>query len=209
LTIATRSVPLSREATLPDAMRQVAFRFPGRYSVATIVERIASETGVPMLLTPDALMPASRFAVGGTAGEALAAAALPLPALPRGSGWRKSAFGEKSLSDLNFSSQTYGNTFELNYAGTFAGLLDYVAVRAGLQWKYEDDRILFYRVSTRTFFVKTLSSSFKYTASLSASTGGGGGAEEEGWQQFGQHGLRVRLLGRYRKDPEFPGLRRW
>ncbi|UIN19845.1 hypothetical protein [Herbaspirillum frisingense] len=171
LTIATRSIPLSREAALPDAMRQVAFRFPGRYSVATIVERIASETGVPMLLTPDALMPASRFTVGGTAGAALAAVAQPLP----GATSEKSAFGEKSLSDLNFSNQMYGSAFELNYAGTFAGLLDYVAVRAGLQWKYEDDRILFYRTSTRTFMVKTLSTSFKYTASLSASTGGDGG----------------------------------
>ena len=111
LTIATRSVPLSREATLPDAMRQVAFRFPGRYSVATIVERIASETGVPMLLTPDALMPASRFAVGGTAGEALAAAALPLPgAAARGRAGEKSAVCGKSLSDLNLSSPTNGNT---------------------------------------------------------------------------------------------------
>ncbi len=174
LIIATRSIPLSREAALPDAMRQVAFRFPGRYSVATIVERIASETGVPMLLTPDALMPASRFTVGATAGAALAAAALPLPGA-QGSASEKSAFGEKNLSDLNFSNQTYGNTYELNYAGSFAGLLDYVAVRAGLQWKYEDDRILFYRLSTRTFFVKTLSTSFKYSASLSASTGGDGG----------------------------------
>lgn len=181
LIIATRSMPLSREAALPDAMRQVAFRFPGRHSVATIVERIASETGVPMLLTPDALMPASRFTVGGTAGAALAAVALPLAgAGPQAASGEKSAFGEKGLSDLNFSNQAYGNTYELNYAGSFAGLLDYVAVRAGLQWKYEDDRILFYRVSTRTFFVKTLSTSFKYTASLSASTDGGGGGGGSG-----------------------------
>nr|WP_198980726.1 secretin N-terminal domain-containing protein [Herbaspirillum sp. ASV7] len=183
LIIATRSMPLSREAALPDAMRQVAFRFPGRYSVATIVERIASETGVPMLLTPDALMPASRFAVGGTAGAALAAAALPLPgAAAQGASGEKSAFGERGLSDLSFTNQTYGNSFELNYAGSFAGLLDYVAVRAGLQWKYEDDRILFYRLSTHTFFIKTLSTSFKYTATLSASTdsGGGGGGGGSG-----------------------------
>ena len=173
LIIATRSMPLSREAALPDAMRQVAFRFPGRYSVATIVERIASETGVPMLLTPDALMPASRFTVGGTASAT--AMAPVLGAGTQGGANEKSAFGEKGLSDLSFNNQTYGNTYELNYAGSFAGLLDYVAVRAGLQWKYEDDRILFYRVSTRTFLVKTLSTSFKYTANLSASTDAGGG----------------------------------
>ncbi|HZG22722.1 MAG TPA: secretin N-terminal domain-containing protein [Herbaspirillum sp.] len=181
LVIATRSMPLSREAALPDAMRQVAFRFPGRYSMATIVERIASETGVPMLLTPDALMPASRFTVGANGGQA-AAAAPAAGATAQGGASEKSAFGEKGLSDLSFSNQAYGNTYELNYAGSFAGLLDYVAVRAGLQWKYEDDRILFYRVSTRTFTIKTLSSPFKYTATLSASTdssgggGGGGGA---------------------------------
>ncbi|KAF1037780.1 MAG: Outer membrane lipoprotein BfpB [Herbaspirillum frisingense] len=176
LVIATRSMPLSREAALPEAMRQVAFRFPGRYSIATIVERIATETNVPMLLTPDALMPASRFTVGGAAGSATAVAAGPLPgAAPQGAFDEKSAFGEKGLSDLSFTNQAYGNTYELNYAGSFAGLLDYVAVRAGLQWKYEDERILFYRVSTRTFFIKTLSNSFKYSASLSASTDGGGG----------------------------------
>ncbi|WP_433691771.1 secretin N-terminal domain-containing protein [Herbaspirillum seropedicae] len=174
LIIATRSMPLSREAALPDAMRQVAFRFPGRYSVATIVERIASETGVPMLLTPDALMPASRFTVGGNAGAGAIAGPAPGAGPQSGTG-EKSAFGEKGLSDLSFSNQAYGNTYELNYAGSFAGLLDYVAVRAGLQWKYEDDRILFYRVSTRTFLIKTLSTSFKYTANLSASTDGGGG----------------------------------
>ncbi|BEV16238.1 secretin N-terminal domain-containing protein [Herbaspirillum sp. DW155] len=188
LIIATRSIPLSREAALPEAMRQVAFRFPGRYSLATIVERIASETGVPMLLTPDALMPAARFTVGASAGATAATVGAPPGASPQGGAGEKSAFGEKGLSDLSFSNQAYGNTYELNYAGTFAGLLDYVAVRAGLQWKYEDDRILFYRVSTRTFFVKTLSTSFKYTANLSASVDGGSGGGGGGGSGGGSGG---------------------
>lgn len=178
LVIATRSIPLSREAALPDAMRQVVFRFPGRYSLATIVERVASETGVPMLLSPDALMPASRFTVGGAAAGGGGAQG-PQAGPAQANASEKSAFGEKGLSDLSFSNQSYGNTYELNYAGSFAGLLDYVAVRAGLQWKYEDDRILFYRVSTRTFVIKTLSTAFKYSATLSASADGTGAVVEE------------------------------
>lgn len=65
----------------------------------------------------------------------------------------------------------------LNYAGTLAGVLDAIANRTGLYWRYVDNRIVFSRLQTRTFHMRTMPgiSSFSATVGKSAASGDSAG----------------------------------
>ena len=189
--IARRSIALSRDAALPDAFRLVTFRFPGRYTLPNVAERISREVGIPIVITSDALMPASMFSIatGGQAGAGamgpggmLPGAAAGLNGTPNvpgaagaataGAGSAPPSFASQRLSDLSVPSAGYTDTFELNYSGPLAGLLDDLVARAALQWRYEDGRIILYRVSTRSFLIKALPTPVKLSGTLSVSAGG-------------------------------------
>lgn len=60
----------------------------------------------------------------------------------------------------------------VNYKGPLSGLLDEVANRFGIWWKYEKNEIYFYKYITKTFVIYSLPTS----PSLSVSVGGEGGA---------------------------------
>jgi type IVB pilus formation R64 PilN family outer membrane protein len=45
---------------------------------------------------------------------------------------------------------------DVNYNGKLSGLLDMVAARFGLSWKYEDDYIHIYNLDTETFYLKAI-----------------------------------------------------
>ncbi len=194
--ISTRSVPLARDAALPSHIKRVVFRFPGRHTLQTLTERISREIGIPIILSPDALRPASSFApgsggAGGLAGGAGAAGAAagagsmafsPTGNMPASSG---QAFANGAeLGALVVNPADYQRTFELSYAGTLDGLLDKIAAMASLNWKYEDQRLVFYRVQTRSFAIKTLPGALNLGALQGGGSGsggaGGGGASSGG-----------------------------
>jgi hypothetical protein len=78
-------------------------------------------------------------------------------------------------SRLALNDQVAQNTIELNYSGSLSGLLNQVAAKTRLRWTYEDDRIVFRRVITRSIVVKSLPGAIKSSGNLSISSGGGNG----------------------------------
>lgn len=68
----------------------------------------------------------------------------------------------------------------LNYTGTVAGMMDAIANRTGLYWRYVDNRIVFSRMQTRTFHMRTMPGTSQFSAtvgkSANASEGSGGTA---------------------------------
>lgn len=78
---------------------------------------------------------------------------------------------EPSMEDLG--AQWADSTRMLvNYKGPISGLLDEVANRFGVWWKYEKKEIYFYRYITKTFVIYSLPTN----PSLNVSVGGEGGA---------------------------------
>ncbi len=191
-----RSVPLVRSAMLPAHIEQVTVRYPGRHSLSTIADVLTRTLGVVVLMSPDALQdPLTFLPAGGTPsaisgvaaaanptglGAASARVASPVSSIPGGS-----VADADPSDDLVVRAQQVGanrlggtrlrasNSFELNYSGSLAGLLDSIANQAQLQWVYEDDRIVFRRVVTQFFQIKTLPGSLKGSSSFSASSGSG------------------------------------
>lgn len=70
----------------------------------------------------------------------------------------------------------------LNYTGTLSGLLDTIADRTGLHWQYKDGVVVYSRLMTRTFQIKTMPGTSSYAATVGKSATGtsnaqGGGAQ--------------------------------
>ncbi len=144
------SIPLAKEVKLPPALREkvdtTLMYATGKADLATLAERITHATGIPVRVKPDALLPAEQF-------------------LPRLSGsivpssvtapWQASfGRGKQPLSQL----------------------LDMIARRLGVSWRYDTDHIEFYRTQTRVFDVRALTlnsqSEIKLGRSATAKSGG-------------------------------------
>ena len=78
---------------------------------------------------------------------------------------------QPSMEDLG-AQWTDSSRMIVNYKGPMSGLLDEVANRFGIWWKYEKGEIYFYKYITKTFVVYALPTN----PSLSVSVGGSGGS---------------------------------
>ena len=78
---------------------------------------------------------------------------------------------EPSMEDLG-AQWTDSTRMLVNYKGPISGLLDEVANRFGVWWKYEKKEIYFYKYITKTFVLYSLPTN----PSLSVSVGGEGGS---------------------------------
>lgn len=165
--LAGRAVPLARNVSLPLALRQgvtTAVLFPdSRVSLSTAGERIMLATGLNVAISPDVyiddsqLLPRnSQSSTGGTERKQPAPVmqAQPLnpngaPPLPELSPIALGTIGaaSKPQQDSPFS-------FEFpKVEAPLAQILDLIAVRLGIKWKFDDstNTIRFYRLVTKTW----------------------------------------------------------
>lgn len=147
--LAGRARPLSREVTLPAALRKdvdTTLMFAGGDAdLATLGERIARATGIPVRVRPDALLPPELF-------------------LPRLAGAAAGAMGLPTRATLPQGSQPLPR------------VLDALAWRLGVSWRYREGAIDFYRTQTRVFDVRALTLTARVDARLgrAGKTGGQG-----------------------------------
>ncbi len=155
LKLAVRSIPLGRDAALPENIRSVTFRTAERMSLKDIAERLSRELQILVLLSPELRSEADA--------------------------------GLRSAGQRPAGSETGDDkSMVLNFSGSLSDLLDHVAILAQVQWKYENNRIEFYRHQTTTYVVKAFPGDFKITSPLSA--GGAGGAGGTGGGAGGSGG---------------------
>lgn len=171
-----RSVNLRAESQLPARLNQVTIQLPGRHSLATVAAVLSRSLDLPVVMSPDALMDAAQF-------SPLTAGSAPTTTTSS-TGSAADRASQAGARRLNISPSEALNSIELNYSGPVVTLLDQIAARAGLYWEYTGGRILFSRVVSRTFAIKSMSPGVKTTGSISLSSSGasgeGGGGESSG-----------------------------
>ncbi|NYT61344.1 hypothetical protein H0A66_03260 [Alcaligenaceae bacterium] len=150
--LAGRSQPLARELTLPAALRanvETTLMFSdGPVDLLRLAQRITAATHIPVHVAPDALLPLEQFLPRlGVAGQGAATIVAPTSVLLAG--------GPEPL----------------------ARILDTVGARLGVMWRYQNERIEFYRTETRVFNIRALT----LDASAEASLGLGGSDKTEGF----------------------------
>ncbi|NYT69601.1 hypothetical protein [Pusillimonas noertemannii] len=144
--LAGRAQPLAREVTLPPALRadvRTTLVFPGAaLDLPAIAQRITLATGIPVHVRPDALLPQERFTprLAGTAGNA--------------------APGVGAAATMHLAGEP----------GPLSSLLDRIGAALGVQWRYADRRIEFYRTETRMFNVRALTLNADAEAALGSGT---------------------------------------
>jgi len=177
-----KSIPFSRSTMLPTHIGNITLRVPGRHNLSTVADLISNATGIPVLMTPDALMDVSLFSPGKGATGAGAAGPAGLTGTTAKDNNDEAAVYANLMAAgaarLALNDQTAQSTVELNYSGSLSGLLNSISAKTRLRWTYEDDRIVFRRVITRSIMVKTLPGSIKSTGSLTTSSGGASGATQ-------------------------------
>lgn len=141
--IVGRAVPLARSVSLPSALQAnvntTMFFAGGAIGLRKAAQRITAVTGIPVYVSPEAMLPLARFlpklagaavATGAATGSADATVTL--------------SGGPQPLVDV----------------------LDRICARLGVHWRYQSHRITFYRTQTRVFNVRSLTLNSSAEASL-------------------------------------------
>jgi len=163
---ASRSVPVDPSLNLPSHLGKLTLRLPGRHGLGQIAEMLSRVTELPVLVTPDALMDPALFQPG-TAAAAAAGPALASSAQNSEAQTQSQAAALRATTVI-FNNAELRTTFELNYSGSLRGFLDDLSARAGLQWRYNEGRIVLSRVVTRVMPVKAVSGGITASATLTA-----------------------------------------
>lgn len=144
-------------------------------SFAEFAERITLRSGIPTKIAPDAMQAVARSSQPAGQNTQPAGANNPSPANFIASLASPSALGASSSG-----AGANGSTRITYSGGTFKGLLDTVAARFGIFWKYNDGIIQFYYTDTRTFQISAVPGDAALTASVTSGatssgsdTGGG------------------------------------
>ncbi|MGP5465259.1 PilN family type IVB pilus formation outer membrane protein [Pseudomonas helleri] len=173
--------PLVTRRGLPFSLdRDIAYRPAGPVSITDVAQLITKETGLQVIVAPDALNPGilSSKSAGNTARGA--AQAVPDPDSLAGllpNGMTGSMPGSASSFDLGLSSG--GLISGLNYNGKTSGLLNQATSRLGLSWHFDPElqgvRITYF--DTRTFDVWTFGDELEIESTVKSglltSTGNG------------------------------------
>ncbi|WP_098497492.1 PilN family type IVB pilus formation outer membrane protein [Collimonas sp. PA-H2] len=167
--LGSKTVKLER-STLPPLFYEPAVFDRTVSSLSEVAERITLRSGLPTKVLPEALQVASGKAhanrpqaMGGANGDA-GAPAFPSSAMPVIGGTANT--DAQAAVHISFS------------GGSFKSLLDAIAARYGVYWKYVDGTIQFFYTETRSFQIRAIPGESALTASVNSGsvTGDGGGS---------------------------------
>ncbi|MGW8393171.1 PilN family type IVB pilus formation outer membrane protein [Pseudoduganella sp. HUAS MS19] len=183
---------------LPAVFYQAAAFDRSIYSLSELAERLTLRSGIPSRVNADAAsVAASAFKRGGGRLPAPPAMRQPsggVPALPlpQGMPGEQQLAGDAPLrsgaadASVSFQPDLQGG-IRVSYAnGSFKGLLDTIAARFGVSWKYADGVIQFYHTDARTFQISAVPGDASFAASVTsgaaslAGAGGGSGGSSGG-----------------------------
>lgn len=159
--LAGKAQPLAREVTLPPALRanvDTTLLFDdASLTLPVLAQRITRATGIPVHVRPETLLPFEVFVS------------------------RLELSGPGSSTPAAHTVSLDGGPEPL------ARTLDRVGARLGVLWRYEDERIEFYRTETRAFDVRMLT----LQAGAEASLGLRGESSREGFSSTSRTELSV------------------
>lgn len=155
LRFARKSVPFDAGQMLPAHIQTVTMKSAGPHNLKSVAQWIEELTHLPVSVSPDALLPASFFALEASDTKA-------------GTD-QKANSGE--LGAQPSAADSGEQRFSVNYHGPLKGLLDQVAARAGVRWAFQGGSIRFYRVISRSVVVRSLPGNLTQSGGVQLSSG--------------------------------------
>ncbi|WP_219096238.1 hypothetical protein [Pseudomonas sp. UMAB-40] len=170
--ITGKAIPLARDVTLPPALRgmvDVTLLFRDSGDLLVVADRITQATGIPVKVMPDALLPAEAFlpnlGLGQNGGPGMVSQGVvqassapinlnsPLPGVGAPITSQPIVTTPSSSPSKSTSS---AKAPPKEPPQILANVLDGIAMRRGVYWKFDDQTagIVFYRTETRTFEIR-------------------------------------------------------
>lgn len=135
-------------------------------SIQEVAERIATLTGVPVVVSSEALAPVTTGVPG-----MIGAPSVPTP-LPMPGGMPTQGFpGMPGMPGMPGDSSV-----SLIYNGSLAGFLDAASARYGVYWEWNNNGVRFFRTATKTFQLTALPGDTTLSAKISNQSGGSSGS---------------------------------
>jgi type IVB pilus formation R64 PilN family outer membrane protein len=180
--------PIARDAVLPLVLQgkiDTTLLYADEADLSTIASRITDATGIPVKVTPDALMPQEAFqprlepAKNSTLANGTAAPSTASMSPPSLDSLLPMDFTARDNGPLGTSPLTKPG-FEVNRLQRgkqyLPQVLDAISLRLGVYWKYDDQigAIVLFRTETRTFEIRgaDLSASVKMSVGIDGSVDG-------------------------------------
>lgn len=136
-------------------------------NIQEIAERITGLTGIPVIVSPEALVSQATTAVAG-----VGTGSSPIvPALSPMMG---------GMPPQGIPGMPGGNSISLVYTGTLAGFLDVASARYGVNWEWNENKVRFFRTATQTFRLVALPGDTTLNAKISNQSGGSSGGTSGG-----------------------------
>lgn len=175
LRFASKSVPFDASQVLPSNIQTVTMKSTGLHSLRAVAEWIERLTGIPVVVSADALLPAKNFELtGDSSGDAdpsKAAVSNTAPDKANSASQTAAKAIERKGGPRQLASEADPALFSVNYHGPLQGLLEQVATRAGVRWAYQSGRIRFYRVVSRSIPVRSLPGNLTQSGGVSLGSG--------------------------------------
>lgn len=165
--IASRSSTTRGDSRLPAMFDSMVLRFPGRYTLAAVAERITKETRIPVSIDADVARASEGAQPLNIAIQKDANSYAELDQI-------NPFVNSKDAIDIyrNTPNTLYSEEFELDYTGTLSELLDLIATKGRLSWEYRKGVITFSKTLTKTFFVNALPGKTSIRREIRTSVGG-------------------------------------
>lgn len=173
--VASRSSATRSDSTIPVAFQQIFLRFPGRYTLAALSERITKETRIPVTLSEELATQSgsTQSPLNVAINNAIISDGIPRPDRDPFAIGGTTSSGPVDVY-RNTPNSLYAEEFELDFRGSLSELLDLVAAKGRISWEYKKGAIHFSKTITRTFFVNSLPGTTGTQRSIRASVGGAG-----------------------------------
>jgi len=155
---ASQTIAVQEDQVLPSSIGTVTLRYPGRHSLLQAADLITRTVKIPVVMTPDALFEAVRFSPLTTTTANTTVRASQDEKSPSALRQKQNDANEDFVARQGGGRQglrddEYQTTVELNYSGNLE-LLDQIAAKTGLFWRFAGGAITFSRIDTQTFMIK-------------------------------------------------------
>lgn len=169
----------------PLLENNILYRPTQRVSLADVAAYITLNKGL-VIDVSEVTQPMSGAggAAGATPGAPGAMGAAPSPMMLPSPGQMGVGMGRQALPQSLQS-------MSISYEGSVAGLLDIVANKAAVWWRFTDGKVVFYRTETKTFYLPSISRKSLGNSTITTTTSGTGASTTGGTNTAASSGATI------------------
>ncbi|MBD8615350.1 hypothetical protein [Pseudomonas sp. CFBP 13719] len=206
---------VGQEEAAPGILkRTVSVKQLDPISASDVMQMLSTDIGIKFVMTQDAIdytngVERSTTSAGDAGNGAKEGAGADGPGTPMNTQAGNFQSSEQSIFQaITGGAQEAGSRikFTLDYKGSVAGLLDLVASKAGLFWKFENGEIVMRRFETRSFILDMSPGTVSYESEIKSDLSTNGSSDEGSSTSDSVHTVKSEIKGQSAFDAVKAGV---